>query len=345
MIIEPTFLTHWKTQFLKQKLGEAAPLYVIALWSYCQTSHKAVLDIPHPAIAAICGFTGQDPEALINALVECRFVDRAGDRLTVHEWGDYNGKLLSNWENGRRGGRPSGHKGTQQEPPDNPPETQNGVGFPPKKPTGNPQGTHAEQDGNTPETQNVIGFPPQEPAHNPQGTEAETIGNPTETHAEPIRLDKSREDKTGEEPEPPTVPLTGDGAGSNRNGEKATAPETGSRKAEDEARRKAIAHRLNAIFSRHDTTRWSDREVRAMRRLWPISDEDMALVEAYYRAPIQNDRDYRRHDLLTLLNNWPGELDRARKVLAELPAHSASNPSTAAYLGKSWSDAARKAQE
>lgn len=70
--------------------------------------------------------------------------------------------------------------------------------------------------------------------------------------------------------------------------------------------------RLNALFRRRDTTRWSDGEKKALRKISPIPDEELSAVEKYYRANIPNPTDYRRHDLATLLNNWNGEVDRAR---------------------------------
>lgn len=68
--------------------------------------------------------------------------------------------------------------------------------------------------------------------------------------------------------------------------------------------------RLNALFARRPTTKWSPREVSAYRsgaELCPI--DEFETVEAYYKSGAQ----FLRKDLQTLLNNWNGELDRARK--------------------------------
>lgn len=186
MIIEPTFLTHWKTTLLKQRLqDDKAPLYVIALWGYCQTSRKAVLDIPHVAVASVCGYSGE-AEKLISALVECRFLDRKGDTLSVHEWNEYNGKLVSNWENGRRGGRPKATGETQTQPTTNPRETQNETGLTqrePKSGLANPSETHGE------------------PVDNPRETQG-GFGEPTPNRLDKIRLDKSKNNS-------PLPPLNG----------------------------------------------------------------------------------------------------------------------------------------
>lgn len=74
--------------------------------------------------------------------------------------------------------------------------------------------------------------------------------------------------------------------------------------------------RLNRLFKRRDTTRWSDREMRAYHRsaeLCPV--DEFEIVEAHYRAG----GEYLRRDLLTLLNNWNGEVDRARQRTAAPP--------------------------
>lgn len=68
--------------------------------------------------------------------------------------------------------------------------------------------------------------------------------------------------------------------------------------------------RLGKCFRRIDPMRWSEKEFKAYREiaeLCPI--EEFELVEAYYlsRHP------YLRKDLITLLNNWNGEADRARR--------------------------------
>jgi hypothetical protein len=44
----------------------------------------------------------------------------------------------------------------------------------------------------------------------------------------------------------------------------------------------------------------------------PIDPEDLDVVERYYRAESHKKENYCRRDLLTFLNNFPGEVDRAR---------------------------------
>jgi len=71
--------------------------------------------------------------------------------------------------------------------------------------------------------------------------------------------------------------------------------------------------RIGRWFKRRETTRPSEKELRAYRAVGEIDPEDFALMEKYYLAPAPGEGDHRRHDLSTLLNNWPGELDRARR--------------------------------
>lgn len=71
-------------------------------------------------------------------------------------------------------------------------------------------------------------------------------------------------------------------------------------------------------FKRRASTPWSEPETRAWRKITKRTQpeelaEQIRLLGEYYTAKIPDTaRDFRRRDVLTLLNNWPGELDRAR---------------------------------
>ena len=67
-----------------------------------------------------------------------------------------------------------------------------------------------------------------------------------------------------------------------------------------------------SIFNRRPSTKPTDKEIKAITKLLPINEEDMALIMAYYLADIPKDSDYRRRDALTLANNFNTEVDRAR---------------------------------
>lgn len=69
------------------------------------------------------------------------------------------------------------------------------------------------------------------------------------------------------------------------------------------------AKRIAAMFNRRLTTPWSDKEIAAYKKLSKQSDEDFDLVEMFY----QSGYEFLRHDLGTFLNNFTGEVDKARK--------------------------------
>ena len=71
--------------------------------------------------------------------------------------------------------------------------------------------------------------------------------------------------------------------------------------------------RVGGWFGRKATTKWSDKELRAWKALQPIPPEDIALMETRYTDTDPEVAQYRRRDIFTLLNNWHGELDRARQ--------------------------------
>lgn len=84
------------------------------------------------------------------------------------------------------------------------------------------------------------------------------------------------------------------------------------------SRNSALMERIGAWFGRKAATLWTLAEAIALRSITP-SAEDLELLESYYLAASVGDMDYRRRDLITLLNNWSGELDRARIWTAENP--------------------------
>jgi hypothetical protein len=75
--------------------------------------------------------------------------------------------------------------------------------------------------------------------------------------------------------------------------------------------------RFNKLFNRRETTHWGPRELKALKAIQPVAQEDFELIQRYYTATHPKDKDYRRKDLLTLLNNWNGEVDRARAFISE----------------------------
>lgn len=70
--------------------------------------------------------------------------------------------------------------------------------------------------------------------------------------------------------------------------------------------------RVGAWFKRKPTTAWSAKEEKAWKAIGEIDLEDFEILANYYTMEIDKAGDFRRHDLCTLLNNWQGEIDRAR---------------------------------
>lgn len=125
MIVDPDFLTHWKTQMLIVELNDkAAPLYVISLWAHCQQRRQDRWDVMHPnALKAICRYEGEASK-LRAALERSGFVDANGDGIIVHGWAEVNAKLIAQWVNGVKGGRkPSKPTGNPKSNWVNPPGT------------------------------------------------------------------------------------------------------------------------------------------------------------------------------------------------------------------------------
>ncbi len=70
--------------------------------------------------------------------------------------------------------------------------------------------------------------------------------------------------------------------------------------------------RIGAWFNRKPGTLWTVAAADALSDINP-SDDELDAMERFYRAEFPADRDYRRREVSTLLNNWNGELDKARR--------------------------------
>ena len=104
MIVQPDFVDHWKTRQLIDLTGDkSAPLILLRLWGYCQTSKRSFFpDMSSAQLSSICQWGDRKPACYI-ALVKCRFVERLSPKgFAVHQWHEYNAKLFANWENGKK---------------------------------------------------------------------------------------------------------------------------------------------------------------------------------------------------------------------------------------------------
>ena len=71
---------------------------------------------------------------------------------------------------------------------------------------------------------------------------------------------------------------------------------------------------INEWFDRRDSTPWSEKELKAFKVIPHKTILDgIADLDGYYRSEFP----FLRKDVLTLLNNWAGEMDRAAKWEAE----------------------------
>lgn len=138
MIVQPDFLDHWKTQLLIDTLqDDAAPIYVIRLWSHCQNrkTNKFVRSNEH-IIKSICKAIKHQSNVFENAMLQAGFIKIENGYIIANNWEVVNASLIANWENGKLGGRPKSKP--RRNPWDNPDETH---GVTQTKPMGNPDET------------------------------------------------------------------------------------------------------------------------------------------------------------------------------------------------------------
>jgi hypothetical protein len=106
---------------------------------------------------------------------------------------------------------------------------------------------------------------------------------------------RNREQGTGKgkEKEPPLTPPGGNSEGSE------------------------IVARLNALFNRKPSTLWGEKEMKTLKALGKIDLKEFSKLERYYEAERAKGKNgIHRRDLPTLLNNFLGEMDRARSHAA-----------------------------
>lgn len=96
--LHQTIWTHRKTLVLAAELGiepDLAVARVMRLWCWsldnCPDGDLSAL--PPAVLAAGANWTG-DPEALVDALLRAGFLDRQDERLLLHDWWEYAGRLI-----------------------------------------------------------------------------------------------------------------------------------------------------------------------------------------------------------------------------------------------------------
>ena len=77
--------------------------------------------------------------------------------------------------------------------------------------------------------------------------------------------------------------------------------------------------RVGKLLGRRESTTWSDKELDALRKIGEPTEEELAMIERFYSADLPSETDYRRTTMQILLNNWTGELDKARLYSLQNP--------------------------
>jgi hypothetical protein len=105
VILEPSFLDHWKIKLLVKRTGNpAAPVAILRLWIHCQRMRKCEFQLSPDALATICDWS-ENSDDFLSLLLELRFLEQHGDCYIVRNFDKWNAKLISCWDNGGKGGR------------------------------------------------------------------------------------------------------------------------------------------------------------------------------------------------------------------------------------------------
>lgn len=133
-----------------------------------------------------------------------------------------------------------------------------------------------------------------------------------------------------------TVPKTGHGTqrepkGNHQSPQAPKGVVGGSNKIDRRVPTTEHALRIAKVFKRRAETPWDEKEIKAYQKLCPMSHEDLALVEEYYQENRDKPDNICRTALYTFLNNYQGEVDRARQWKSKTQnAHKPNSPSSAA---------------
>lgn len=127
---------HKKTYRAARCLGGVPRYHVVGLlsifwlWALDNAPTGDITDLTAAEIADVTGWTG-DPDVLMAAFTDAGFFDRQHDRLLIHDWPEYAGRLIARREAERDRSRerrqateqppqpPVGRRTAAQQPPDN----------------------------------------------------------------------------------------------------------------------------------------------------------------------------------------------------------------------------------
>jgi hypothetical protein len=148
---------------------------------------------------------------------------------------------------------------------------------------------------------------------NPPSFEALTEGSQRDAQAQ----EKRREEKSREEQRRVEKSRVKGGVGESASGSKRRTAKPGNVLPADLGQEGERMIVVGTLVRRRPNTAWSPAEVEAFRGacLDRLSSEDfesqLQPLRQFYGASIPREKDFRRRELLTLLNHWPGELDKA----------------------------------
>ena len=88
-----------------------------------------------------------------------------------------------------------------------------------------------------------------------------------------------------------------------------------------------ISKRIADLFGRSHATPWSESEIKSYKAAGRIQIADLELIERYYASErAKGEKGLHRRDLGTFLNNFAGELDRARAKAPKATAAKQTDP-------------------
>lgn len=77
--------------------------------------------------------------------------------------------------------------------------------------------------------------------------------------------------------------------------------------------------RIGKLLNRRETTAMSKKERDALKEIGEPPEDELQLLEEFYNATIPAEKDFRRTTIQVLLNNWNGEVDKARLYSLQKP--------------------------
>jgi len=105
--VEPGLTVHPKYLRLRRAVGIGAMEFLVKVWGHCQQGQKGEYWRGADAafVEAVAGWDGEEGK-LFGALLSIGFIEQEERGIRVHQWKSHNSKIVANWNNGGKGGRP-----------------------------------------------------------------------------------------------------------------------------------------------------------------------------------------------------------------------------------------------